>query len=132
MGTESELFRIVGYRVEKIEEGRAELSFPFSRAIARRGGMVHGGVVMYTLDNAAGIAVMTVNGGTDQVTLELKVNFLEPLRKGPFRAVGKVLRAGGNTVVAEGEVSDAEGLVCARGLGTWYIIGNRRDRRETQ
>ena len=117
----SELFRTVGYRIVKVGNGRAELSFPFSRAIARRGDIVHGGIIMYTLDNVCGIAVMTVNPGVDQVTMELKINFLEPLRKGPFRATGKVVRAGSTVAVAEGEVRDADGMLCAKGMGTWYM-----------
>lgn len=126
MTWDSELFRIIGYKVVKVGKGRAELSFPFSRAIARRGGIVHGGIIMYTLDNACGIAVMTVNPGVDQLTMELKTNFLEPLRKGPFRATAKVVRAGGSVAVAEGEVKDAEGRLCAKGIGTWYMISRRR------
>ena len=77
---------------------------------------------MYTLDNVCGIAVMTVNRGVDQLPTELKINFLEPLRKGPFRATGKVVRAGGTVAVAEGEVRDAEGTICAKGMGSWYMI----------
>lgn len=87
--------------------------------------MVHGGIIMYTLDNVCGIAVMTVNPGVDQLTMELKINFLEPLRKGPFRATGKVVRAGGTFAVAEGEVRDSEGTLCAKGMGTWYMIRKR-------
>ncbi len=121
----SELFRTVGYRIVKVGNGRAELSFPFSRAIARRGKIVHGGIIMYTLDNVCGIAVMTVNPGVDQVTMELKINFLEPLRNGPFRATGKVVRAGSTVAVAEGEVRDADGTLCAKGMGTWYMTKKR-------
>ena len=122
---DSELFGTVGYTVLKVGRGRAELSFPFGRAIARRGNMVHGGIIMYTLDNVCGIAVMTVNPGVDQLTMELKINFLEPLRRGPFRASGKVVRAGKTVAVAEGEVRDAEGRLCAKGMGTWYMIRKR-------
>jgi acyl-CoA thioesterase len=122
MAMDSELFRAVGYEVVKVGEGSAELRFPFSRAVARRGGMVHGGIVMYSLDNACGIAVMTVNPGTDQLTMELKVNFLEPLSKGPFVVLGRVVRAGGRVATAEGEVRDAEGKLCAKSLGTWYMV----------
>lgn len=122
---ESELFRTVGYRVVKVGNGKAEFTFPFSKAVSRRGDMVHGGIIMYTLDNVCGIAVMTVNPGVDQVTMELNINFLEPLRKGPFRATGKVVRAGTTVAVAEGEVRDAEGKLCAVGTGSWYMIKRR-------
>ena len=125
MTWDSDLFRTVGYKVERVGNGRAQLSFPLSRAISRRGNMVHGGIIMYTLDNVCGIAVMTVNPGVDQLTMELKINFLEPLRRGPFRAIGKVVRAGTTVAVAEGEVRDADGRLCAKGMGTWYMIKKR-------
>jgi uncharacterized protein (TIGR00369 family) len=122
MGGEGELFKTVGFRVLKLSRGRAELSFPFSRAVARRGGKVHGGIIMYSLDTASGVAVMTVNPGVDQLTMEIKVNFLRPLERGPFRAIGKVVKAGNSVVVAEGEIRDARGALCAKSLGSWYII----------
>ena len=127
MAADSELFTIVGFKVVKVRSGRAELSFPFSKVVTRRGGMVHGGIVMYSLDNASGIAAMSVNPGTDQLTTELKINFLRPLKKGngPFRAIGKVVKAGNNVIVVEGEVRDADGALCAKSLGSWFIIKQR-------
>lgn len=125
MEWDSELWRTVGYRVVRVDEGEAELSFPYGKPITRRGGIVHGGIIMYTLDNVCGIAVMTVNPGMDQVTMELKVNFLEPLRKGPFTAAAKVVRAGGTVAVAEGEIRDGDGRICAKGMGTWFMLKER-------
>jgi len=122
MAVDSELFTTVGFKVVKVREGRAELSFPLSKAASRRGGMVHGGIVMYSLDNACGIAAMSVNPGIDQLTTELKVNFLRPLKRGPFRAIGRVVKSGSNIVVVEGEVRDASGALCAKSLGSWFII----------
>jgi len=122
MAMDSLLFTTVGFKVEKVRSGRVELSFPFSKAVSRRGGMVHGGIVMYSLDNACGIAVMSVNPGVDQLTMELKVNFLRPLKNGPFRAIGKVVKAGNSVIVVEGELRDAGGALCAKSLGSWFII----------
>ena len=124
---DSKLFRIVGFKVLKMKGGIAELSFPYSKAITRRGGIVHGGVVLYTMDSACGMAVMTVNPGTDQLSLELNVSFLSPLRKGPFIAKGVVIRRGGSTAVAEGEIRDADGRLCAKSLGTFYLSGKKRE-----
>ena len=125
MEWDSELWKAVGYKVAKVGDGKAELAFPYGKAITRRGGIVHGGIIMYTLDNVCGIAVMTVNPGVDQVTMELKINFLEPLKNGPFVARAKVVRAGGTVAVAEGEIRDAKGQVCAKGMGTWYLMKKR-------
>lgn len=125
MEWDSELWRTVGYRVVRVGGGEAELSFPYGKAITRRGGIVHGGIIMYTLDNVCGIAVMTVNPGVDQLTMELKVNFLQPLTKGPFRATAKVVRAGRTVAVAEGEIWAGDGRLCAKAMGTWYMLKRR-------
>ncbi len=120
--SESGLFSLAKFSVNSVGDGSAELSFPFSQTIARHGGMVHGGISSFALDNAGGIAVMTNNTGIDQVTLELKINFLEPLRREPFTAKGFVIRHGRTTSVAEAELRDNDGLLCAKALGTWYMI----------
>jgi len=125
MAADSELFATVGFKIVKARSGRSELNFPLSKVVTRRGGMVHGGIVMYSLDNACGIAAMSVNPGIDQLTMDLKVNFLRPLKKGPFRATGRVVKAGNNVIVVEGEVRDADGALCAKSLGSWFIIGKR-------
>jgi acyl-CoA thioesterase len=122
---ESGLFSIVGFSVKKVTEEYAELSFPFSHQIERHGGMVHGGIISYALDIVGGLAVMAQNTGIDQVTLELKVNFLEPVRKDPFRVIGRTIRQGRTTAVAEAELRDGEDKLCAKALGTWYLISSR-------
>jgi uncharacterized protein (TIGR00369 family) len=119
---ESSLFSIAGFSVKKVSSGYSELSFPYDQKISRRGGMVHGGVISYALDTAGGLAVMSGNSGIDQVTLELKINFLEPVRNSPFKVTGKVLRQGRNVAVAESEVRDSDDKLCAKSLGTWYLI----------
>ena len=123
---ESGLFSIARFTVAKVGDGYAELTFPFSQEVARHGGMVHGGIISFALDNVGGIAVMTKNSGIDQVTLELKINFLEPLKKEPYTVKGEVLRHGRITSVAEAELRDGDGKLCAKALGTWYMIHERR------
>lgn len=126
MRAESGLFSIAKFSVVTVGDGFAEITFPFSPEVARHGGFVHGGIISFALDNVGGIAVMTNNTGVDQVTLELKINFLEPLRKEPFTAKGQVIRHGRVTSVAEAEIRDGDGKLCAKALGTWYTIHERR------
>ncbi len=122
---EAPLFERIGLSVDKIEDGTIRMSFRHSQEIGRSGGMVHGGIAMYVLDTVAGLAVMTQNHGTDQLTLELKVTFLEPLTKSPFAAVGRTVRVGRTTAVAEGELFDADQHLCAKALGTWYLVSQK-------
>ena len=88
----------------------------------RWGGIVNGGVIMTVIDLAIGLAVMTVNNGYNQYTAELKVNFLQPLKEGPFTSIGRVIRKGRTLVVGEAEVFDSRNVLCAKGIGTWFIL----------
>lgn len=118
------LFEMIGLKVEKAGNGRCELSLGLAKEGTRQGEMMHGGITMFALDNAASMAVMTVNGGVSQSTLELKVNFLSPASNPPFRALGEVIKIGRSTAVAEARLFDAGDKVCAMALGTWFIIQN--------
>ena len=66
---------------------------------------MHGGIISFALDTVGGLACMANNPGVDQVTIELTVNFLKPLKKEPFRAIGRELRSGRTTAVAEAEMT---------------------------
>jgi uncharacterized protein (TIGR00369 family) len=123
---ETGIYSELGFRVTRVDVGGgyAELTFPFSHAASGRRGRphVHGGVIMAALDTTCGLAVMSVNTSTEQSTLELKVNFVRPLVRGPFRVIGRVIHIGGNTAVVEGEARDSGDEVGARALGTWFIF----------
>lgn len=122
----SALYRFLGLNLSKINKGYAEVKFNYRDELARLGGMIHGGVIMTVIDHVAGLATMTVNEGYDQVTLELKVNFLKPLSRdnSPFVGIGKVIKAGRRTIVSEGKILDKNGDICAYGIGTWYVISH--------
>lgn len=116
------VYRYLGLRLLELGEGVARTVFPMREEITRWGGIIHGGVVMAVLDTTIGMSIMTVNDGLDQYTVELKVNFLEPLREGPFTATGRVVRIGRSIAVGEGEVHDSKGRLCAKGMGTWFLV----------
>lgn len=116
------IMAFIGYRLVEVSQGRACAEFDHGKNVQRAGGVLHGGVIAAVLDETMGMAVLTVNEEADQVTVELKVNFLEPGREGPYRVCGQVVRRGGRLVVAEGEVRDASGRLVAKALGTWYLL----------
>lgn len=124
---EAGLYKALGIKVIEVQEGETVFEFGLNQLTMRRGGMAHGGVVMYALDTACGIAVMTKNDGIDQFTVELKVNFLEPLLDSPFRVHGRVIRSGRTIAVAEGWVTDFKGKECARALGTWRMLKSKKE-----
>lgn len=119
------LMAFIGYRVTELSQGRACAEFDMSPNVQRIGGVLHGGVIMAALDETMGLAALTLNDGVDQVTVELKVNFLSPGVKGPFRVCGWVVRRGRRVVAVQGEVRDADGGLVAIALGTWYYLDKR-------
>lgn len=119
------VFSFIGANIVELKEGYAKLSIPFKPEITRRGGVLHGGIIMTAMDIVGGLVTLTVNDGKDQVTQELKINFLEPMSKGPFTCEGQVIRKGKNTVVVEIKFFDSENKLGAIALGTWFILRDK-------
>ena len=71
--------------------------------------------------------------GTEIATVELKINYLEPVPGGRIKADGRVLRAGRNFVVTECEIFKEDGTLAAKALLTFgaaaghSITQSRRD-----
>lgn len=116
------LYSYIGIKITKLEKGYCQLSLPYSEKITRAGNVVHGGIMMTAVDYAGGITSMTVNDGMDQVTQEVKINFLAPMSKGPFRIEGRVIKPGRTAVIIEIKFFDSEDKLGVIALGTWYII----------
>jgi len=57
--------------------------------------------------------------GTEIATVELKINYLEPVPGGRIRADARVLRAGRNFVVTECEIFNESGSMAAKALLTF-------------
>jgi len=88
-------------------------------------GLVHGGLVCTLLDSVAGCAVQTtLAAGIGYTSLEIKVNYLRPVRagEGELEAVGRVTRHGRRVSFAEGEVRDARDRLVATASSTCLVF----------
>lgn len=87
-------------------------------------GVVQGGLIVTLADHALYRAVQSVLGPQENnVTVELKVNFIAPAKDGELTATARVVSRGGRIVVGEMEVTDQQGRSIARGLGTCLVVG---------
>ncbi len=85
-------------------------------------GAVHGGATFSLIDHSLGEAVDSVLApGENNVTVELKVNYLAPILEGRIDCAARVLRRGRRLVIAEADVHNAGRLV-AKGLGTFAVV----------
>ncbi len=88
-------------------------------------GTVHGGIISTLLDSAAGCAVhATLPVGRGYTSLDLSVKFLRPvtIRSGQLRAVGAVLSQGRSTALAQAQLFDGAGRLCAHATSSCMLF----------
>jgi uncharacterized protein (TIGR00369 family) len=111
---------MMGFVVEHVEQGRATFSLEVAAKHRQFQGVVHGGILAALADTTAAIAAYSaVPRGTEIATVELKINYLEPVPGGKIRAEAKVLKAGRNFVVTECEIYNPDGKMAAKALLTF-------------
>jgi uncharacterized protein (TIGR00369 family) len=120
----SHAIRLMGFSLETIGKGCAVLRMDAQSRHKQLHGVVHGGILAALADTAGAMAAQTVlRKGAALATIELKINYLEPVSGGRIRAEARVLRAGRNFVVAECEIFDAKGKLAAKALLTFGAAG---------
>lgn len=116
----SEVITHLGFDVETVEKGRAIFLLDVLAHHKQLHGVVHGGILAALADTTAAIAAYTtVPKGTEIATVELKINYLEPVPGGRIKADARVLRSGRNFVVAECEIFNENGSLAAKALLTF-------------
>src|ERR1700730_8709598 len=93
---ESQSSEFLGFDVESVHEGRAIFRLDVHPRHKQIHGVVHGGILAALADTTAAIAAYTViPKGVEIATLELKINYLEPVPGGPVKTDARVLRRRG-------------------------------------
>ena len=86
-------------------------------------GTLHGGATCSLIDTVTYFAMRPMlNEDLPLLTLEMKVNFLRPIREGRITAEAEVLHAGRKVMVAQVRVTDSEGGLCAFGTVTCFVV----------
>ncbi|HTP68572.1 MAG TPA: PaaI family thioesterase [Dongiaceae bacterium] len=117
---ESKSTELLGFDVESVHDGRAVFRLDVRPTHKQIHGVVHGGIIAALADTAAAIAAYTaVPPGVELATLELKINYLEPVPGGRVKADARVLRVGRNFIVTECEIFNESGSMAAKALLTF-------------
>jgi len=99
-----------GFRVVTIQPGSAEVALPRRDDLLQFFGHFHGGVITALADQAAGMAITSgLPRGRIGVTVELKINFLEPASGAELLARAKTLKMSGSIGVATVEIFSKDG-----------------------
>jgi uncharacterized protein (TIGR00369 family) len=111
--------QLLGMRLVEVEDGRAVFELETDDRFWNPMGTVHGGILCDLADAALGVCwASTLGEGETFTTVELKINFLRPIREGSLKAVGTVTKRGRHIGMTECEVIDEEGRLVAKASAT--------------
>ena len=115
----------VGTELSGTEEGRAVVSLQVEDHHLNPSGTAHGGAVYTLVDVSMAEAIKTTAGEDESaVTIEIKINYLEPGKPGTLISTARVRKGGGRITITEAEVTQEEsGEVVALATGTYTLIG---------
>src|SRR5260370_38469502 len=114
---ESQSTELLGFDVESVHAVRAIFRLDVRPSHKQIHGVVQGGILAALADTTAAIAAYTaVPNGTEIATVELSMNYLEPVPGGRIKAEARGLRAGRNFIVAEWEIFNEHGSLAAKAL----------------
>jgi len=112
----SPFMRFLGLEMIRADTGVVEIRLPFREEFLRNDGSdwLHGGVVCALADIAGDYAVITeTSAGVP--TIDMRVDYLRPARRGDLIALAKTVRVGKTVSVADVEIRDAMGTLVAVG-----------------
>jgi uncharacterized protein (TIGR00369 family) len=118
--TQSPYQRFLGLQLVRFEDGLVEIRMPFREEFLREDGSdwLHGGIVSALIDIAGDYAVYTRTGG-DVPTVDLRIDYLRPAKRGSLTALGRAAKVGRRISVADVEVRDEQGQLIALGRGVY-------------
>jgi uncharacterized protein (TIGR00369 family) len=114
---------LIGFTLAEVEPGRAVVAFDAAARHANPMGTLHGGVLCDIADAAMGMAyAATLDEGETFTTLELKINFLKPVRAGRLTATGRLVKGGHTVGLVECDVVDDKDRLVARASSTCMTL----------
>ncbi len=111
----------LGIRVVDVRRGYARLEVDNCTALMQPAGVMHGGASFGLADTAVAAALASLYpAGTILLTIEMKINYLEPLPPGLVTAEAYVLRSSKRSAYAEIDIWSA-GKLAGRASTTYMI-----------
>jgi len=127
IGQNSPFYQLLNMRIEEVRDNYARLSIKIDEKHIQFQGAVHGGVITSLADSAAAWAIYGSNNleGTP-VTVEMKINFLKPVKSGKLVAEARNIHRGSRICVGDVEIKNGEGDLIAKSLVTYYVLKDKR------
>lgn len=123
------LMRHLGVKMESASDGRCVLEVGFAPTHTQQRGYFHAGVTSAIADTAAGYAAISlISREHDVLTIEFKINLVNPAAGNRLRAEAEVIKRGRTIMVTRAVVYGVRGdekTPCAEFLGTMFVVEKR-------
>lgn len=117
------LLRHFKLKLETVRPGCVRITVRFAPHLAQVHGFMHGGAVATIADTAATYAANTLLfPERETITVELKINYVAPVKTKSATAEAVVLHSGSKTSISEVKVFDSNKKLCAVALITNLIL----------
>ncbi|WP_223587790.1 PaaI family thioesterase [Neobacillus bataviensis] len=114
--TSSTFFDYMGFKSTIAD--RFELNLPLQPHLLQDDGAIHPGVFSTMLDISMG-ATISIETNSFATTINLNLSFFDLLPKETYQAETKILKHEGKYVTAEGTIFTEDGVLIAKGIGTF-------------
>ena len=120
--TQSAFSELIGCRLQRLEEGVAEVALTLEPHLRNRAGKLHGGAIFSLVDITMGLACSSAHGFDQQsATIECKINYIRAVSEGEVMCTARVIHPGRRTLVVEADVMQGDKLV-AKAQGTFAVL----------
>lgn len=115
-------WRHMGMVTVPSSDGKILVEMKVTEELKQFYGNVHGGAIAGLLDTSIAVAVnQLLDSEEGASTVEMKLNYLRPVKSGTLLAESKIIHKGKKTVVGQCEIKDDEGNMVAFGTGTFMV-----------
>jgi uncharacterized protein (TIGR00369 family) len=119
----SPYFSLISMKIKELGWGTSVLEVELEEKHLQPFGYVHGGAIASVIDAATFWAVFPqVKDGMGLTTVEVKANFLAPIKEGKLVVKGRCIKIGRTLALGEAYVNSAEGNLIAHGTTTMMIV----------
>jgi len=125
-GENCSYYKLLNLRIEEVKHGYARLSMNVEEKHLQFLGTVHGGAISSLADSAAAWATIgsvfsSMGVKVVPLTVEMKINYLAPVKSGRLIAEAKIVHKGFTISVSDVEVKDNKGRLVAKSIVTYYL-----------
>ena len=120
---QSPYFSLLSMKIKDLGWGTSVLEVQLEEKHLQPFGFVHGGAMASVMDAATFWAAFPqVKDGMGLTTVEIKVNFLAPVKEGKLVAKGRCIKIGKTLALGDATIYDGNGNLLGHGTATMMIV----------